>query len=97
MLSGLFLLYEKQLQKGDFVTVNNTFNGTVLGYWARFLKVREWSGKLLTISKGEIKQIQSYNIDRVRVIEKVVASYRENPNHVFTALEEVCAVKQECS
>ncbi len=90
ILSGIFLIYEKQLHKGDFVTVNNTFNGTVEDIGLRFLKVREWSGKLLTISNGEVKQIQNYNIDRMRVIERVVVSYRENPDSVFSALDEAC-------
>ncbi|MFD1738008.1 mechanosensitive ion channel family protein [Bacillus salitolerans] len=90
ILAGIFLIYEKQLHKGDFVTVNNTFNGTVEDIGLRFLKVREWSGKLLTISNGEIKQIQNFNIDRMRVIERVVVSYRENPATVFSVLEKVC-------
>ena len=90
ILSGIFLIYEKQLHKGDFITVNNTYYGTVEEIGLRFLKVREWSGKLLTISNGEVKQIQNYNIDRMRVIERVVVSFRENPQHVFTILEKVC-------
>nr|WP_284701557.1 mechanosensitive ion channel family protein [Cytobacillus spongiae] len=90
ILAGLFLTYEKQLHKGDFITVNNTFNGTVEDIGLRYLKVREWSGKLLTISNGEVKQIQNYNIDRMRVIERVVASFRENPEQVFGALELAC-------
>jgi small-conductance mechanosensitive channel len=90
ILSGIFLIYEKQLHKGDFVAVNNIFNGTVEDIGLRFLKVREWSGKLLTISNGEIKQIQNYNIDRMRVIERAIISFRENPDDVFAALEEVC-------
>lgn len=90
ILSGIFLIYEKQLHKGDFVTVNNIFNGTVEDIGLRFLKVREWSGKLLTISNGEVKQIQNYNIDRMRVIERIVISYRENPEHVFSILELAC-------
>ncbi|MCA1032616.1 mechanosensitive ion channel family protein [Bacillus timonensis] len=90
ILSGIFLIYEKQLHKGDFVTVNNTFNGTVEEIGLRFLKVREWSGKLLTISNGEVKQIQNYNIERMRVIERVVVSFREEPSHIFTLLEEAC-------
>ncbi|MGG3467714.1 mechanosensitive ion channel family protein [Neobacillus pocheonensis] len=90
ILAGIFLIYEKQLHKGDFITVNNTFNGTVEEVSLRYLKVREWSGKLLTISNGEVKQIQNYNIDRMRVIERVVVSYRENPNKVLEVLEIAC-------
>lgn len=90
ILAGLFLIYEKQLHQGDFITINNTFNGTVEEIGLRSLKIREWSGKLLTISNGEIKQIQNYNIDRMRVIERVVVSYREDPDHVWAVLERAC-------
>ncbi|KKI89078.1 mechanosensitive ion channel protein MscS [Bacillus sp. SA1-12] len=90
ILAGLFLIYEKQIHQGDFITINNTFNGTVEEIGLRSLKVREWSGKLLTISNGEIKQIQNYNIDRMRVIERVVVRFRENPEKVWAALEKAC-------
>lgn len=96
ILAGLFIIYEKQLHQGDFITINNTFNGTVEEIGLRSLKIREWSGKLLTISNGEIKQIQNYNIDRMRVIERVVVSYRENPDTVWTVLELACVkINQE--
>jgi moderate conductance mechanosensitive channel len=90
ILAGIFLIYEKQLHKGDFVTINNTYNGTVEEIGIRVLKIREWSGKLLTISNGEVKQIQNYNIERMRVIERVVVSFRENPEKVFSVLEKAC-------
>ncbi len=90
ILSGIFLIYEKQLHKGDFITINNTFNGTVVDIGLRFVKIREWSGKVLTISNGEVKQIHNFNIDKMRVIERVVVSYRENPERVFEILEIAC-------
>jgi len=90
ILSGIFLIYEKQLRKGDFITINNTFNGTVVDIGLRFLKIREWSGKVLTISNGEVKQIHNFNIEQMRVIERVVVSYRENPERVFEILEIAC-------
>jgi moderate conductance mechanosensitive channel len=100
VLSGIFLIYEKQLHKGDFLMINNTFTGTVEDIGLRFLKLREWSGRLLTISNGEIKQIHNYNIYRMRVIERVVVSYRENPERVISVLQEACAamnqVNQDC-
>ncbi|MFC4803032.1 mechanosensitive ion channel family protein [Neobacillus sp. GCM10023253] len=100
LLSGTFLIYEKQLHKGDFITINNTFSGTVEEIGLRFIKIREWSGKLLTISNGEIKQIHNYNIEQMRVIENVVISYRENPEEVLSVLELACEkineVNQDC-
>lgn len=90
ILAGMFLIYEKQIHQGDFVTVNNTFSGTVEEIGLRSLKIREWSGKLLTISNGEIKQIQNYNIDRMRIIERVIISYREDPDKVWKVLQKAC-------
>jgi moderate conductance mechanosensitive channel len=95
ILAGIFLIYEKQLHQGDFVTINNTFNGTVEEIGLRSLKLREWSGKVLTISNGEIKQIQNYNIEQMRVIERAVVSFRENPDEVWNVLEEACNILNE--
>ncbi|MBA2176457.1 mechanosensitive ion channel family protein [Halobacillus locisalis] len=88
--AGLFLLYEKQLHKGDFITLNNTFHGTVEDIGLRFLKLREWSGRLLTISNGQITSIENYNFEYMRVIEKVTTNFREDPRDVFNALEAAC-------
>lgn len=88
--AGLFLLYEKQLHKGDFITLNNTFHGTVEDIGLRFLKIREWSGKLLTISNGQINTIENYNFEHMRVIEKVTTSFSQNPKVTYGVLEEAC-------
>lgn len=90
LLAGIFFLSEKQLHKGDFIAINGKYTGTVEEIGLRFLKVREWSGKLLTISNGEVKEIQNYNIDRMRVIERVTVSFYENPTRIFEVLENVC-------
>ncbi|MRG87455.1 mechanosensitive ion channel family protein [Salinibacillus xinjiangensis] len=89
-LSGVFLLYEKQLHKGDFITVNNTFTGTVEDIGLRFLKIREWSGKLITISNGRVNSIENYNIDQMRIIEDITTSYHEDPTRVYQVLVDVC-------
>ncbi|WP_404813419.1 mechanosensitive ion channel family protein [Halobacillus yeomjeoni] len=88
--AGLFLLYEKQLHKGDFITLNNTFHGTVEDIGLRFLKIREWSGKLLTISNGQINTIENYNFEHMRVIEKVTTNFHQDPRKMFDVLEIAC-------
>lgn len=90
ILAGIFLIYERQLHQGDVVTVNNTFTGAVEELGLRSLKIREWSGKLLTISNGEVRQIQNYNIEFMRITERVVISFKENPERVYQILEELC-------
>lgn len=90
LLAGIFFLYEKQLHKGDFVSINDKFFGTVEDIGLRFLKLREWSGKLLTISNGSVNSIENYNIDHMRVIEKVTVSFSEDPKKIYKLLEEAC-------
>ncbi|MFZ0370701.1 MAG: mechanosensitive ion channel family protein [Halobacillus sp.] len=93
--AGLFLLYEKQLHKGDFITLNNTFHGTVEEIGLRFLKIRQWSGRLLTISNGQITTIENYNFEHMRVIEKITTNFKEDPKRMFEVLEEACVRMNE--
>ncbi|WP_407270846.1 mechanosensitive ion channel family protein [Radiobacillus sp. PE A8.2] len=90
LFAGVFLLYEKQLQQGDWVKVNNTYSGTVEDIGLRFLKIRQWSGVLLTISNGKVTAIENYNMEKMRVLEHVTTSFYEDPKKMFSLLEEVC-------
>ncbi|MDC3425250.1 mechanosensitive ion channel family protein [Aquibacillus sp. 3ASR75-11] len=91
LLAGIFLLYEKQLHKGDWIKVNNSFQGIVEDVGLRFLKVRKWAGELVTISNGQVQTIENFNIDKMRVIESVTTSFYEDPKKVFQTLEEAVA------
>ncbi|MGN7328508.1 mechanosensitive ion channel family protein [Bacillus pumilus] len=90
ILAGIFLIYERQIHKGDYVTVNNLFNGTIEEIGLRSLQIREWSGKLLTISNGDIRQIQNYNMHYMRITESVLIRANQNPDPAFQALETAC-------
>lgn len=90
LLAGLFFLYEKQLHQGDWIEVNNTYSGVVEDIGLRFLKIRQWSGVLVTISNGQIQTIENYNIDKMRVVEHVTVSFYEDPKKVFSVLEQIC-------
>ncbi|SDM70353.1 mechanosensitive ion channel family protein [Sediminibacillus halophilus] len=88
LLAGMFLLYERQLEKGDWVKVNDTYEGLVEEIGLRFLKVRQWSGKLTTIGNGQIRTIENYNMEEMRVIENVSVSFYEDPKKIFALLED---------
>lgn len=90
-LYGFFFLFESQFKKGDFVTINDmNESGTVEDLGFRALKVRLTNGKLLTISNGEIKKIVNANIEKRRIFESIVFSYRENPKKLKEYLQELC-------
>ncbi|MFB3167161.1 mechanosensitive ion channel family protein [Neobacillus sp. 179-C4.2 HS] len=95
ILLGFIRLSDKEFRVGHFVTFNGQISGTIEEIGIRFMQIREWSGKLLTIPHGEIRTIQNYNKGRMRVIEKITVSYQEDPQRIKQLLEAVCAVCNE--
>lgn len=95
ILLGVTRLSDNEFRVGNFVTFNGTSSGTVEEIGVRFMQIREWSGKLLTIPHGEIRTIQNYNKGRMRVIERVTVSYEEDPRRMERLLEEVCKICNE--
>ncbi|NYE03963.1 small-conductance mechanosensitive channel [Bacillus niacini] len=95
ILLGFIRLTDKEFRVGHFVTFNGQISGTIEEIGIRFMQIREWSGKLLTIPHGEIRTIQNYNKGRMRVIERITVSYQEDPRRIKQLLEAVCAACNE--
>ncbi|WP_440896419.1 mechanosensitive ion channel family protein [Amphibacillus sp. Q70] len=92
LLAGLFIVYEKQLKKGDWILINNLHSGTVEGIGFRILKLRKWTGELLTINNGQVQTIENYNDGEMQLVETITTSFYQNPAEVIQVLEEVCVV-----
>ncbi|MFU2014957.1 mechanosensitive ion channel family protein [Peribacillus butanolivorans] len=90
ILLGFVRFSDNEFRVGNFVTFNGTSSGTVEEIGIRFMQIREWSGKLLTIPHSEIKTIQNFNKGRMRIIERITVSYQEKPDRVKRMLEELC-------
>lgn len=90
ILTGFFFVFENQLHKGDFVTINNLYSGTVEEVGFRVLKIRDWGGNLLTISNGNIVEILNGNIESRRIVEGIVVSYDEDPTKILELLDNLC-------
>jgi small-conductance mechanosensitive channel len=95
ILVGFARISDNEFRVGNFVTFNGTSSGTIEEIGIRFMQIREWSGKLLTIPHGEIRTIQNFNKGRMRVIERITVSYQEDPRRMKELLEEVCIVCNE--
>lgn len=96
IFTGFFLLFEKQFQKGDFVHINDELEGgTVEELGFRVVKIRQLNGKLMVVPNGQIKKVVNGNINKRRIFESVVISYREDPEKIKNLLEEVCAELNE--
>ena len=53
VILGFARLADKEFRVGDFVTFNGTNSGTIEEISIRFMQIREWSGKLLTITRRD--------------------------------------------
>lgn len=96
LLSGMFIIFERTLQKGDFIHINEEIEGgTVEELGFRVVKIRLINGKLVTISNGEIRKLVNGSVEMRRVFESVIVSFNENPKKVKELLLEVCAQLNE--
>lgn len=95
IFNGFFILFEKQIQVGDFVIINEKFKGTVEEIGIRSTSLRDWDLKRITIPNGSINSISNYSKNKMRVVVHVRVSYEEDPNMVISCLEEVCNIMNE--
>ena len=92
IFNGFFILFEKQIQVGDFIVINEEFRGSVEEIGIRSTSIRDWNLKRITIPNGNINSIENYSKDVMRVIVHVRVSYEEDPLKVLDSLQEVCNI-----
>ena len=95
IFNGFFIIFEKQIQVGDFVILNEEFRGTVEEIGLRSTSLRDWDLRRVTIPNGNILSIRNYSRNTMRVVVNVRVSYEEDPMKVINALEEVCDILNE--
>ena len=95
IFNGFFILFEKQIQVGDFILVNEEFRGSVEEIGIRSISLRDWDLKRITIPNGNINSISNYSKNVMRVVVHVRVSYEEDPKKVMDSLQEVCNIINE--
>jgi len=91
ILSGIFMVFEGTIKAGDFIHLNSEpEGGTVEEVGFRITKIRLISGKLLTISNGEIRKMVNGSVYKRRIFESVIFSFNEDPIRVKEIFENVC-------
>ena len=68
VFNGFFILFEKQIQVGDFIVINEEFRGSVEEIGIRSVSLRDWDLKRITIPNGNINSIRNYSKDVMRVV-----------------------------
>lgn len=95
IFNGFFILFEKQIQVGDFVIINEEFRGTVEEIGIRSTSIRDWDLRRITLPNGNITSIKNYSKNKMRAVIHVKVSYEEDPMKVISALDEVCQIMNE--
>jgi len=92
LLAGVFLIAEGTIQIGHVVrvvsTVGTTDLGTVERVALRTLRIRKFSGELLTVPHGSIMWIGNLSRDYARAIVQIPIPYGANVTAALDALRE---------
>ncbi len=95
-LSGVFLIFEDQIEIGDFVSVAGV-TGTVENIQLRTTKLRAMTGELHVIPNGEITVVTNYSRGGVYAGIDVPMPYENTVEEVTTVLEEAMeAMASDC-
>ena len=92
IFNGFFILFEKQIQVGDFIVINDEFRGIVEEIGIRSTSIRDWDLKRITVPNGNINSIKNFSKSVMRVVLHVRVSYEEDPDKVLESLKEVCNI-----
>lgn len=90
LISGFFIIFEDQMEVGDYVQINGKISGTVEEIGIRVTKIREWNQRLHYLSNGEIHHVANYNRVQMRPLVPVTVPYEADTELVERVLNEVC-------
>jgi small conductance mechanosensitive channel len=90
VIAGFFLIFERQLEVGDIVQLNNQIKGTVEEIGLRITKIREYNQRLHYLSNGEIYQVTNYNREKMRAVINFSAPYEVDLDKIDKILVKVC-------
>ncbi|MEN3186735.1 MAG: mechanosensitive ion channel family protein [Atribacterota bacterium] len=88
IVTGMFLLFEDTLSVGDVVEIGEV-TGTVEEMTLRVIRVRLFSGALVTIPNGEIGKIANYNRGFTRAIVDMNVAYEVDLDRVVEVMKQV--------
>ncbi len=90
LISGFFIIFEDQMEVGDYVQVNGKISGIVEEIGIRVTKIREWNQRLHYLSNGEIHHVANYNRVQMRPLVSVTVPYEIETERVEGILNQVC-------
>jgi small conductance mechanosensitive channel len=90
LINGFFIVFEDQYVVGDLVRVNQV-TGRVEHITLRRTVVRDFSGGLVTIPNGEIRQVANISRDWSQIFVDVTIAAEADANQALEAIERTAA------
>ncbi|UNL85952.1 mechanosensitive ion channel family protein [Priestia koreensis] len=89
IVTGFFLLLEKQLDVGDYVTTGS-FSGIVEAVGLRTTHIRGFDGTLHYVPNREITSLSNHSRGTMRALIDIGISYDDDIDRAITVLQETC-------
>jgi moderate conductance mechanosensitive channel len=89
VVTGFFLLLEKQLDVGDYVTTGN-FSGIVEAIGLRTTQIRSFDGTLHYIPNRMITTLSNHSRGNMRALVDISISYEQNIDEAIKTLQNKC-------
>ncbi|MCD7035480.1 mechanosensitive ion channel family protein [Metabacillus sp. GX 13764] len=89
VVTGFFLLLEKQIDVGDYVTLGS-FDGVVEQVGLRTTQLRGFDGTLHYIPNREITNVSNHSRGNMRALVDIGISYNDNIDEAISVLQDVC-------
>ncbi|WNF34439.1 mechanosensitive ion channel family protein [Aeribacillus composti] len=89
VVTGFFLLLEKQLDVGDYVTTGN-YSGIVEAVGLRTTQIRGFDGTLHYVPNRQIVGLSNHSRGNMQALVDISISYNEDLNRVMSILQEAC-------
>ncbi|WP_099092767.1 mechanosensitive ion channel family protein [Bacillus weihaiensis] len=89
VVTGFFLLLEKQIDVEDYVTVAG-FNGIVEQVGLRTTQIRGFDGTLHYVPNREITNVSNHSRGNMRALVDIGISYDDNIDQAIAVLQDAC-------
>ncbi|MGF2615470.1 mechanosensitive ion channel family protein [Rossellomorea aquimaris] len=89
VVTGFFILLEKQIDVGDFVTAGS-FSGIVEAVGLRTTQIRSFDGTLNFLPNREITSLSNHSRGNMRALVDIGISYDDDIDKAITVLQQVC-------
>lgn len=89
VVTGFFLLLEKQIDVGDYITVGS-FDGIVESVGLRTTQIRSFNGTLNYIPNREIKSVSNHSRGNMRALVDIEISSNDNIDKAIDVMQRVC-------